>query len=387
MNVAKDTKEDYYQDNNFLNDEEIEDLLSEAIHNDLDDLDDLDDSIPYYIPNLIQQDGLNKIDYKKNINWKKKDVMFCNNCARSGHNFKRCYEPIMSFGIICLKLKDIKLSDFFINKYKFPNNNQILKNICISKYIQKNISCNNKKDLDIYEKKTLSDIDILMVRRNYTFNYIYLIRGIYDIEIENIIKCINLLTQSEYEKIMNLSFEELWYDIWRDDGLKSDFDSDFKKASEQFNLLRNHIIPLIDDRIEIKYTEPEWGFPKGKRNSNETNLDCAIREFKEETGLSEDNYIILDRLFPLIENVVGSNGVRYRYIYYVALMKEDTLITEVDNTNSPHHIEIGDIGLYSINNSIELLRDYNTDRSNIINNIKLFLMYNSRYFERFYHMK
>ena len=309
--------------------------------------------------------------------------MYCTNCAKTGHNSKKCYEPIMSYGIICLKLKDIKLSEFFMNKYKFPNNNQILKNICISKYIQKNISCNNKKDLDIYEKKILSDVDILMVRRNHTFNYIYLIRGIYEIEIENIIKSINLLTQNEYQKIMNLSFEDLWYDIWGDDDLKIDF----KKANEQFNLLRNHIIPLIEHRINIKYIEPEWGFPKGKRNNyNESNIDCAIREFKEETGLSEDDYILLDRLYPLVENIVGSDGIQYRYIYYIALMKEDTIIQKVNN-NSSHHVEIGDIGLYNINNSIKLLRDYNIDRNNIINNIKLFLMYNNRYFERFYQEK
>ena len=35
-----------------------------------------------------------------------------------------------------------------------------------------------------------------------------------------------------------------------------------------------------------KWTEPEWGFPKGRREYHETDVDCSKREFQEETGIS-----------------------------------------------------------------------------------------------------
>ena len=94
------------------------------------------------------------IEFKKII-WKKKENIYCNNCGRIGHTYKKCYEPILSYGIICIDLNNPKIDEFSISKYKFPNNIQQLKNICIIKYIQKNISCNNKKDLDIYDERIL----------------------------------------------------------------------------------------------------------------------------------------------------------------------------------------------------------------------------------------
>ena len=72
----------------------------------------------------------------------------------------------------------------------------------INKYIQKNISCNNKKDLDKYEARVLKNIKTVMVRRKFTQSYIYLIRGLYILDIETIIKSINLLTKTEYNNIL-----------------------------------------------------------------------------------------------------------------------------------------------------------------------------------------
>ena len=38
---------------------------------------------------------------------------------------------------------------------------------------------------------------------------------------------------------------------------------------------------------------PEWGFPKGRRTPYETDLQCAVREFQEETGLHPYEFSIL----------------------------------------------------------------------------------------------
>jgi len=208
-----------------------------------------------------------------------------------------------------------------------------------------------------------------------------LIRGIYELEIESIIKSINLLTKEEYNFLITKPFDELWNNIH---GNKYAY----AKAKEQFNLLIEYIIPQISHRINIIYNDPEWGFPKGKRNLNETNIECAKREFHEETGLDEDNYILLDRLYPLIENIKGSNDIYYKHVYYIALFKNNFDYSKIQlGTDFIQNLEIGDIKSYTLNNVLKLVREYNYERKTIINSIKLFLTYNTRYFEKFYHDK
>jgi 8-oxo-dGTP pyrophosphatase MutT (NUDIX family) len=343
-----------------------------------------------------------KIDPKKQT-WKKKDSLYCNNCGKYGHTYKRCYEPITSYGIICLNLQhqnisgsNKKIHDFFVSKYKFPDNAQMLKNICINKYIQKNISCNNRKDLDLYETKVSKSIEYLIVRRRQTYNYIHLIRGLYDIDLENIIKSINLLTKEEYTKLVTNDFDTLWKDIWdltetpyaKLNSHKPEFMHDYIKGKEQFTFLRKFILPQIQHKINVKYNVPEWGFPKGKRNNTETNIECAIREFEEETGLVETDYVILDRLFPLVENIRGSNGINYKHVYYIAILNDNLDLSKIKlNNNLDQKFEIGDIGLYNMEDTTNKMRSYNTERKDIINTLKLFFTYNTRYFDRFYHEK
>ena len=152
------------------------------------------------------------MDNKKQL-WIKKDTLYCNNCGRYGHIYKKCFEPLLSYGLICIDTKDEKINDFFISKYKFPIDIQTLKNICILKYIQKNINCNNKKDLDIYEEKVNTHINIIMMKQKFTPNFINLIKGQYNIELEYIIKLFNTITQNEYNNILTKEFDELWENI------------------------------------------------------------------------------------------------------------------------------------------------------------------------------
>lgn len=334
----------------------------------------------------LEENTDNNIFFKKQV-WKKKENLYCNNCGKHGHVYKKCFEPKTSYGIICINPNNKKIYDFFISKYKFPINNQQLKNICINKYIQKNIGCNNKKDLDLFENKIIKTTEYLMVRRKHTYDYIHIVRGIYDINIENLIKSINLLTKIEYNNILNNSFDELWEDIWQINAYKLEFRNEYNRAKEQFIFFKTYILPQIQHKINIVYNVPEWGFPKGKRNNNETNLECATREFEEESGLEKSDYVILDRLFPLIEYIKGSNGIEYKHVYYIGLFNNnfDTKTINKKAKNIHQQYEIGDIGIYNSEQINEIIRSYDIEKKDIINTIKLYLTYNTRYFEKFYH--
>ena len=68
-----------------------------------------------------------------------------------------------------------------------------------------------------------------------------------------------------------------------------------KSSSEKFNDLKEgvydihtnkyiYISRFIKNESKTNWDEPEWGFPKGRRNYQEKDMICAIREFEEETG-------------------------------------------------------------------------------------------------------
>ena len=45
------------------------------------------------------------------------------------------------------------------------------------------------------------------------------------------------------------------------------------------------------------WTEQEWGFPKGRRNFQESDIQCACREFEEETGLTDKDHSFIKQRF------------------------------------------------------------------------------------------
>jgi 8-oxo-dGTP pyrophosphatase MutT (NUDIX family) len=71
-------------------------------------------------------------------------------------------------------------------------------------------------------------------------------------------------------------------------------------------------IILVHDARSAK-----WGFPKGHRESyDKTDLDTAIRECREETGLRADDYTVHHEVFKVSK---GSQSYLFRY----AVMKSD----------------------------------------------------------------
>jgi 8-oxo-dGTP pyrophosphatase MutT (NUDIX family) len=60
-----------------------------------------------------------------------------------------------------------------------------------------------------------------------------------------------------------------------------------------------------------------WEFPKGKRESKESDIECALREFTEESRISDSMVRILDP-FPIYIRFVGTDGRVYENYYYIA---------------------------------------------------------------------
>ena len=130
--------------------------------------------------------------------------------------------------------------------------------------------------------------------------------------------------------------------------------------------------------IEPINKQEEWGFPKGRRNFYESNLACAVREFMEETGLERRQFVVLDSIQPIVELFVGTNGLKYKHIYHIALLNNDseTLASfeSKSSTKKFDALEVGDIGLFSYVEATQIIRDYHVAKKNVLNEIFRFVV-------------
>ena len=290
--------------------------------------------------------------------------IYCNNCGNYGHSFKKCLEPISSNGIIAFKIDFEGLN----SKYNSNLSEEIftnLKNININKY--NSYSYNNinfYKDIKQYVK-------FLIISRKSSLGFIELMRGHYDTnDINSIINLYHQMYSEEINKLKKYNFNELWRYVWNITNI--DKDNEYILCHKKFKTITNKkFIDYCNLNIKSKYEYHEWGFPKGRRSGNENNIECAIREFNEETNLSIKNYKILN-IEPLIENLIGTNNIKYQHIYYFCICNNN-LKVQIDKTNKLQYKEVGNIEWYKYNDVNKLLRQYHLDKKIILNNLMIFI--------------
>jgi 8-oxo-dGTP pyrophosphatase MutT (NUDIX family) len=254
-----------------------------------------------------------------------KSYQFCNNCGKNGHLYHCCKKPITSSGIIAFKnVKEERA------KYKY-----------------------------------------LLICRKDSLGYVDFIRGKYPLyNIRYIQNIINEMTIDEKSKLMRLTFKELWTDLWGDYGL-SQYNQEEKTSYNKFKTIKegikydtnnNYNLKILIESSTTNWLTPEWGFPKGRRNYLENDLMCGIREFKEETGLSESKINIIKNVIPYDEIFMGSNYKSYKHKYYLAYIKN---IDEI-NMNTFQKTEVSKMKWCDMNEILSLIRPYNLEKKDII---------------------
>ncbi len=298
-----------------------------------------------------------------------KNQIYCTNCGKNGHKHKDCPMPITSYGIIVMNINDVdlcnKLKNNYIHKgqvYEFTDN------IAIDKY--------NKNIDKVYTEEELQKIidctEILLICRRNSVGYIELIRGRYDKnDTEYIEYLFKQMTDKEIKMIKDNkdNFEYLWCDLWNETLDTTKFKKEYVIAKEKFDELNED--SFFDKDFSNDYNIPEWGFPKGRRNNNEKNLQCALREFNEETSLNKDDILVLNKLYPFNEVFTGTDSVIYKHVYFIALKDKNT---EIDKSKLSY--EIGDIKWVKFNEADTLIRPYHNERKKIIKELIQFLASN-----------
>lgn len=259
--------------------------------------------------------------------------MYCTNCGCNTHTFGKCSQAITSIGIIA------------------------------------------------YMDDGNDSLQFLLVKRKDTYGYVDFIRGKYCVnDIDYITMLFNIMTTDERESIITNDFDKLWSGLWRYTTIDK-YRSDYVRSRDKFRILtepyRKHdgyssIISDIISSTDTNWVEQEWGFPKGRRNSRESSVECALREFSEETGYDGDNIKILTNVLPFEEIFIGSNGKMYKNIYYVAKYEND----DCPRMDGFQRSEISDMKWVNGENIQDSFRTYDSIKVNIINKISRMLKEN-----------
>ena len=266
---------------------------------------------------------MEEIKYKNFI----KRRMICRNCGKLNHHIKNCYEPKTSFGIILYKFIDRRLK-------------------------------------------------VLLIKRRNTIGFVQFVRGQYNInDKEYILKLINVMTDVEINLIKKQEFMYLWKYLWKIKTPSNNIKSyDYSNSSRKFYIIKNDKNLNLNDLIIIRktsYKDQEWGFHKGRKNKQETNIETAIREFTEETGIHENNIKIINKKF--IENYISYDNLEYKNIYFLAKYTGDETLFSVSANNKEQFTEVSEIKFFTIDGAQTIIRDYSIKKKKIVKLVETYI--------------
>ena len=159
-----------------------------------------------------------------------------------------------------------------------------------------------------------------------------------------------------------ITFPQPATNYWSSPTLRSDRCCFTERSNENFYSLKTII---EENNLGEQWSEPEWGFPKGRRNYQEKDYETAIREFKEETGYNPKYLKNIQNIVPFEENIIGSNYKCYKHKYYLMFINYEDSLRQFDYSNS----EISSVKWKTYQECVSCIRSYNLEKKKIILNI------------------
>ena len=286
-----------------------------------------------------------------------KNIKHCSNCGVPGHSYRDCQSPITSFGALLFRVRSQEWS-------------------------QESVFTKQPNSITGFEGSYPS-VEVLLIQRRDSLGYVDLLRGKYSIhDVEYIKKQISGMTDEERKKIVHKDFEELWAEMWGSESNDIQYKKDKENSKNKLMALRDGITldisgtrKTLEDfakECDTHWETPEWGFPKGRRDGSESDLDCALREMKEETGLSHDQIHVIHNLEPLSETFLGSNRVNYCHKYFVIYVP-DNIEVQYDSSNPHMRREIGALGWFPMQEAFKKIRNENLEKREILTKLGFLL--------------
>jgi 8-oxo-dGTP pyrophosphatase MutT (NUDIX family) len=212
----------------------------------------------------------------------------------------------------------------------------------------------------------VAGVEFLLIRRRDSLSFIEFVRGKYSptdrVYLNTLLQG---MSQPEQDKLRTQTFDQLWRGVWGE--AAGSHRMDYEIAERKFR----QIAPSAEAMTTLlaenpsPWPEPEWGFPKGRRNPYESELNGAVREFQEETSMTRGNFKVFQNVEPLVETFFGSNGVQYCHKYFLAVCRP---FQEVGMDESNHHMarEIGDIGWFPLEQALQKIRPESVEKRELV---------------------
>ncbi len=270
----------------------------------------------------------------------------CTNCGIVGHSNRHCTAPVTSYGIIAFRVKNPAWS------------------------LKKMLCGSSGSGPVITGYEGCGGFEFLLIRRRDSLRFVEFIRGKYNVnDTDYLRQMVENMTQDEREKLLKHTFDELWNMVWGNTTHQGKaYKNDYESSKDKFQILTEgdtSQLATIISETHSPWTEPEWGFPKGRRNPREDDKSAAMREFMEETGIHPYEYDIIENLEPISESFYGDNHVYYCHKYFMAYCNH-SVEAKMKYDDQQMTREIGEIAWCSLDDALSKIRSENVEKREIL---------------------
>lgn len=219
-----------------------------------------------------------------------------------------------------------------------------------------------------------SGLRVMMIRRKVTVGFMDFVRGKYSVaNIHRLVALIDTMTLIEKELILSGTYTEMWAKAWGEGHSGGAYRLEAEQANGLLETIRRGVslggeLVALEGLVKqstTSWTEPEWEFPKGRKNFQEKDIDCAYREVAEETGLHRCNFDVVRNISPIEETFIGSNLKSYKYRYYLANVSDSSA-----DLSKFQKSEIGDARWFSCDEAIDVIRSYHIEKQRVVEQVR-----------------
>lgn len=187
---------------------------------------------------------------------------------------------------------------------------------------------------------------ILCIQKSIRYAYHAIVKGAYSTN-ESLQSLINQTTFHEKNILNSGQFSMVWYNVY------GEIAGDASIPVNNPRLYNKYKSKYLENLSRIKAAmanstigELLWEPPKGRRGQHEKDIDCAVREFREETSKPASDILVMSSIPPFVDNY-SDEGVHYVTNYYLAV---NIGSIDVRMTYNPVNREVSKLAWFSSEN-------------------------------------
>ncbi len=191
----------------------------------------------------------------------------------------------------------------------------------------------------VVEKGGEKQLKVLLGTKRFSYALNEIAQGKYTADRAELAKKFDNMYLEDKLVVASMTFDYIWYRVWLNFNRTSAYYTSKSKFESTFLVDNGNMLRRL---IEHSKNKPRvWEVPKGrKKNRSEADINCAMREFQEETGMTSRMYKLytdMKRTYTFTDN-----GITYVNTYYLAFTRTP-ISPEISLKNKEQVDEIGEL--------------------------------------------